>query len=55
MIQTPEQIYFTRRHRESVARAEAATDPAIGNIHREFAARYAAKLDDGPKLGPAQT
>lgn len=39
------ETYFTRRHRESVERAEAATDPAIGRAHREFATRYAAKLD----------
>jgi len=45
MHQTPEQEYIARRHRESMDRAEAATDPAIGNVHREFAQRYAAKLD----------
>lgn len=47
MPESPD-IYFARRHRESVARAEAATDPAVGSIHREFAARYAAKLGTGP-------
>jgi hypothetical protein len=52
MTQSPEQIYLTRRHRESLQRAEAATDLAIGKIHREFAARYAAKLEDGPGLNP---
>lgn len=52
MTQSLEQIYLERRHRESLARAEAATDPMIGNIHREFAARYAAKLEDGPRLNP---
>jgi hypothetical protein len=52
MNQSPEQIYIARRHRESVQRAEAATDPAIGRIHREFAARYAARLEDGPTLNP---
>lgn len=53
MTQSPEQIYLERRHRESLARAEAATDPMIGGIHREFAARYAARLDDGARLKPA--
>jgi hypothetical protein len=45
MHQTPTQDYFARRHRESVERADRATDPAIGKVHREFAQRYAAKLD----------
>lgn len=51
MPQTPEQAYIARRHRESLTRAEAATDPAIGKVHREFAQRYAAKLDGdgGPR------
>lgn len=45
MHQTPTQDYLARRHRESVERADRATDPAIGRVHREFAQRYAAKLD----------
>lgn len=45
MHQTPTQEYLARRHRESVERANSATDPAIGKVHREFAQRYAAKLD----------
>ena len=45
MPQTPEQDYLARRHRESVERADAASDPAVGKVHREFAQRYAAKLD----------
>ena len=45
MIRSTEQIYFERRQRESLARAESANDPAVGKIHREFAAHYAAKLD----------
>lgn len=47
MPQTPEQQYLARRHRESVERADSATDPAIGKVHREFAQRYAARLDGG--------
>lgn len=47
MHQTPTQEYLARRHRESVERADIATDPAIGKVHREFAQRYAAKLDGG--------
>lgn len=45
MPQTPEQEYIARRHRESVERADIATDPAISRVHREFAQRYAARLD----------
>ena len=45
MPPTPEQQYLARRHRESIARADAATDPAIGKTHCEFARRCAAKLD----------
>jgi hypothetical protein len=45
MPQTPEQEYIARRHRESMERADIATDPAIGRVHREFAQHYAAKLD----------
>jgi len=45
MPQTPEQEYIERRHRESLERADAASGPAIGKVHREFAQRYAAKLD----------
>lgn len=45
MNPSPEHIYLARRHRESLKRAEAATDPAIGKVHREFAQRYAAKLN----------
>ncbi|WP_343519701.1 hypothetical protein [Sphingomonas sp.] len=54
MTQSPEQTYLQRRRRESLARAEAAADPMIGKIHREFAARYAAKLEDGPRLNPVE-
>ena len=55
MPQTPEQEYLTRRHRESVERASTASDPAIGRIHREFAQRYAAKLDGGSVLHPVRS
>ena len=51
MIRSTEQIYFERRQRESLARAEAASDPAVGRIHREFAAHYAAKLDSTGSRG----
>lgn len=42
MHQTPQ---LARRHRESVERGEAASDPAIGRVHRKFAQLYATKLD----------
>ena len=45
MPQTPEQEYLVRRHRESVERADTGSDPAVGKVQREFAQRYAAKLD----------
>lgn len=45
MHQTPQRDYLARRHRESVERADAASDPAIGRVHRKFAQLYAAKLD----------
>lgn len=50
MPQTPTQEYLARRHRESVKRAAIATDPAVGKVHREFAQRYAAKLDADLRL-----
>ena len=44
MHQTPQPDYLARRHRESVERTEAASDPAIGRVHRKFAQLYAARL-----------
>ncbi len=32
--------YFQRRERECRAEAEAATDPSIAKLHRDFAKRY---------------
>jgi len=49
MHQTPQPDYLARRHRESVERGEAASDPAIGRVHRKFAQLYATKLDGEPR------
>lgn len=39
-----DRAYLERRQRESADRAAAATDPGIGWVHREFAARYSERL-----------
>lgn len=38
--------YLQRRKRESLARADAAKDPGIARIHREFAHQYDRKLEE---------
>lgn len=43
--------YLQRRRRESLARSEAAADPGIARIHREFAEQYARRLDVVPDTG----
>lgn len=40
--------YLQRRHRESLARAEAADDPGIARVHLQFAEQYARKLGASP-------
>ncbi len=32
--------YLQRRRRECLAQAESAKDPAVANIHRQFAKQY---------------
>lgn len=48
MGQSAEREYLERRHRESLEKALAASDPAIARIHRDFAGRYAAALAEQP-------
>lgn len=45
-----DRLYFERRRRESLARAEAAADPGIARIHREFASQYARALRQKPPV-----
>jgi hypothetical protein len=40
-----ERQYLERRRRDSLAAAEAATDPAIARIHRDFAQHYTAAIE----------
>ena len=40
--------YYERRRDSCLAKAERARTPMIARLHREFAAHYARKLDDGP-------
>ena len=36
--------YWERRRQECLARAESVSDPALAQLHREFAAGYERKL-----------
>lgn len=41
--------YLEQRYRDSLERAERASDPAIARVYREFAAKYAEALsEDAP-------
>lgn len=42
--------YLERRRQESLARAEAAADPAITGVHRQFASHYARQLETAPVI-----
>ncbi|WP_213979684.1 hypothetical protein [Sphingomonas sp. dw_22] len=44
MPQSADREYLERRHRQSLERARAASDPAIARVHENFAGRYAAAL-----------
>lgn len=48
-----DRAYLQRRRRESLARAEAAEDPGVARIHREFAEHYARRLDAPPSVAEA--
>ena len=41
--------YLERRYRESLERAEVASDPGIAQVHREFAEQYAKALESEPR------
>lgn len=47
--------YLERRHRDSLAMAERATDPAIARVHREFADKYARALEGARAAGAGES
>lgn len=38
--------YLEQRYRDSIERAEKASDPAIARVYREFAEKYAQALNE---------
>jgi hypothetical protein len=47
MSSEADNAYLARRRDECLAKAQAASDPVIANLHREFAERYARAMSGG--------